>query len=324
MIAHIEEVSLGDDGEIAQLILATGKAVEGDFFIDCTGFRAHLMSALGAEFVSYEDHLPVNRAVTARGALEGANTVPRSYTTAMARGEGWTFEIDLGGRRGLGYVFSGSHLDEETAGEQFRSFFSIPETVNLNRFEMQVGRLREPWKKNCMAIGLSSGFIEPLESTGIYMIEIALRFFVDYFDLSHDNIAIRNKFNRSVTDIFDELKDFVVLHYVMSARRDTDFWRDITAQELSQTLQEKLELWRRKAPTDADLTGVNRLFQAPNYAAILFGMEHLTENVPFGVSHISPQESMVNYEELNKLKKFLVSSLPSHSEYLQKVKSTFM
>lgn len=326
IVRHITGVRINEGGNIEALLLDNEGVVEGDFFIDCSGFAAVLMSKLGAKFISYSNKLFVDRAVTARIEKNDHGYVPRPYTTATARDAGWTFDIDLSGRTGFGYIFSSAHIQTEEAERRFRSWLESDQmNVRVNHLGTKVGRLEEAWISNCLAIGLSAGFLEPLESTGLYFIELALRLFVDYIDLDDLQVPLRAQYNRIVSKIFDESAAFILLHYILTTRNDTPFWRDVQAAsaDLPSNLHDRLELWRFKAPTDADFIGPTSAFGASNYSAIIYGMQRLTVSVPGTVRHIPVEQSLSYYEALNKLKKQMLSSLPRHDQYLKKYKAAF-
>lgn len=325
VLGHIEDVALDKSGSIAGLLLRDGQRIEGDFFIDCSGFNSILMKRLDAQFISYSDRLFTDAAVTVRLPKKDATSNPRPYTTATARAAGWTFEIDLRDRSGLGYVYSSGYVDSEKAERELRSYIGDGhEDLPVNHIKTRVGRLKEAWVKNCVAIGLSSGFLEPLESTGLYFIELALRLFVDYVDMDSPREQLRNSYNKVVAHIFDEVAQFIVLHYILTERNDTEFWRDVRAKtKRLPELDEKLELWRLKPPTDSDFTGPATPFGAANYSAILFGMQRMTEIIPAPVRHIPTDQSLSHYKKLKNIQHEMITSLPRHDEFLKKYMAAF-
>lgn len=323
--ADITDISLNERGHIDQLMLSTGENLQGDFFIDCTGFSSLLSRSVRAEFIDYSDYLFCDRAVTIRCPQKGKEYEPRPYTTATARESGWTFEIDLQERTGLGYIYSSKHSTPETAEKALRSFYpDIDPEASASHLKMRVGRLENSWSRNCVALGLASGFLEPLESTGLYFIEIALRLLVDYWDpLSRSN-ACREQFNSAFNATFDESMEFIVLHYVLSEREDSQFWRDVRTETRNlPSLKHKLAIWEHKPPTDADFKNETIAFRAPNYSAVLYGMNWLPREIPIGISHLSPEQSLENYTAMKNFQKMAVESSPKHSEYLKKYTASF-
>ncbi|KAA1176109.1 tryptophan 7-halogenase [Marinobacter salinexigens] len=323
--ANITAVTLDELGNIRSLGLANGESIQGDLFIDCTGFSGLLNRAVGAQFIDYSNYLFCDQAVTLRYPRTGKDYQPRPYTTATARESGWTFEIDLQERTGLGHIYSSKHCSPEAAETALRNFFpDIDPAAEATHLKMKVGRLEKSWNKNCVALGLSSGFLEPLESTGLYFIEIALRLLVDYWDPLSQSAACREQFNSSFNATFDESMEFIVLHYVLSEREDTAFWRDIQTETGDlPALKSKLAMWEHKPPTDADFKNETIAFRAPNYSAVLYGMNWLPHEIPIGISHIPPEKSLENYTTMKKLQKMAVEGSPKHTEYLQKFTASF-
>ncbi|MCB1691829.1 MAG: tryptophan 7-halogenase [Pseudomonadales bacterium] len=324
-VKHILDIKQDDRGNITSLVLEGGESIDGDFFFDCTGFASVLSRKLGATFKDMRYLLSCDRAVTIRVPFADENHAPRPYTTATARDIGWTFEIDLQARQGIGLVYSSDHAGAEEAERAIRRDFpQIPDDAELNHLRMQVGRLDRAWNKNCLALGLAAGFIEPLESTGLYMVETALRLFVDYLDLEVRETALSNRFNDIFNDLFDEAADFVFLHYYLSNRQDTPFWQDDRYnKQCPEQLRALLDLWEHKIPTDTDPTNQHLIFQSPSYAAILYGMGHLPKHVPQSVAHIPPEKSMEHLAQLQRIQKAAITSSPIHEEFLQKYTATF-
>lgn len=325
VLGYIKDAILDDQGCIKFLSLKDGQNIVGDFFIDCSGFASVLMTKLGARFISLADNLYVDRAITSRISNDATAAVPRPYTTATARQNGWTFEIDLISRTGFGYVYSSRHIDDEGAEREFRSFLApTHKDIPISRIKTRVGRLNEIWIQNCLAIGLSAGFLEPLESTGLYFVELALRLFVDYFDFDNSSPPVKAAFNRTFAHIFDEVAQFIMLHYMLSKRGDTDFWRDARSKSvLLPSLDEKLELWAAKAPTDSDFAGPATPFGPSNYSALLFGMKRLTAEIPALVRHIPVEQSLSHYNRLKEIQSGMVKALPRHADYLKKCTAAF-
>ncbi len=323
--ADITDVATDSAGDITHLCIANGQNLEGDFFIDCTGFASLLSRATGGEFVDYSDYLLCDRAVTIRWPRPEASYQPRPFTTATARESGWTFEIDLQTRTGLGYIYSSRHCDEATAEEALRSFYpEIDSGLGANHLKMRIGRLSQSWNKNCVALGLSSGFLEPLESTGLYFIEIALRLLVDYWDPTSQSGASRKQFNDTFNSMFDEAMQFIVLHYILSTRRDSPFWRDVLDKtpELPE-LAHRLDLWQHKPPTDGDFRNDTVIFQSPNYAAILYGMERLPKHPPANIAHIPSTKSLEILGTMKKIQKMAVENSPTHADFIKKYIASF-
>jgi tryptophan halogenase len=240
---QVSGVERGEGGIVA-LQLDSGQRVEGDFFLDCTGFRRALVTPLGAEWVSYADVLPVNRAMPFWVDLkEGEEIDP--CTLAWAQGAGWLWWIPTQARYGAGYVYSDAHTTPEEAKAEIERALGH-EIHPRNDIRIQAGRLKEAWVGNCVAVGLSSSFLEPLEATSIHGTIVQMMMLSNWLGTGDGP----ERYNAAVARQVDDFRDFIRLHYV-SERRDTPFWRDV-AESHPEVVRERLALWQRKVPGRED------------------------------------------------------------------------
>jgi tryptophan 7-halogenase len=232
------------DGSIDEIVFKEGDRLQADLYIDCSGFRGLLIE--GTLQTGYEDwtnYLPNNRAV----AMQVPNRIPRTpYLTATARHAGWHWRIPLQHRIGTGYVYSSDHISDE---EALRDLLSMPENVaplTEPRFiRFVTGRRRKFWNRNCIALGLGSGFIEPLESTSIHLVCSGVYALLDHFpDTTFDPVNIAH-YNEQVIEEFERVRDFIILHYCTSERTDTPYWQQRKQVQLPDSLVERMELYRR-------------------------------------------------------------------------------
>ena len=320
VVDHVETVRLNDEGEIAELVTRDGRAVAGDFFIDCTGFQALLIGkTLGGSFVSYAGHMLCDRAVVCQTKLK---TAPRPYTTATAKSAGWTWGIDLFSRQGNGYVYSSKFISDEDAERELLDHLSDAEIITSpRRIEMKVGRFEDVWIKNCLAVGLSAGFIEPLESTGIHFIELALGLFVDYFAEGPALSPLSRKYNQVIRQTYDEVTNFVLIHYILNNRRGLPFWDHYREKVLLPAkLVEQLQVWAYKIPSRTDLESKISIFDGTNYFFIMAGLNTLP---PFGnnlSTIINKERSLAVMEEIRRTREVAVEASPAHAEILQKIR----
>lgn len=275
--ANITEVRLDETGGIGGLITDRGEALEADLYVDCTGFAARLIGqALGVGKTGYGDKLLCDRAATMRVPYEvhRPERLP-AFTKAAARNAGWQWDIHLRTRRGLGYVYSSAFLSEEEAEAELRAAEG-PHAADLpvHHIRFETAKRKQSWAGNCVAIGLSDGFLEPLESTGLYMIEFAAKSLAELIPSAGGGAdTVSRVFNQRMDALFGELLEFVNLHYVTSSRRDTAFWRAATqAEAVADSVRDRLELWRSKRPSDLDFPSALRLFSLESYEYLLFGM----------------------------------------------------
>lgn len=243
----VASVDLDARGDIAEVRLADGRGVAGDLFIDCTGFRAQLIGeTLRDPFISWNDRLLCDRAVATR--IPAARQVA-SFTRATALSSGWHWTIPLTSRTGVGYVYSSRHVDDEQAWDELRQAVAhenggdADEPIAPLFLRLRVGRQTSFWKGNVIAIGLAAGFIEPLESTGLHLAQVAIELLLELLPDRRAPDLLRAVYNQRMTRIFDEVRDFVQLHYLASGRRDTPFWQEASGAAASDSLRRRLDAY---------------------------------------------------------------------------------
>lgn len=255
----------GETGHVLSVELEDGQIVAGDLFIDCSGFRSLLLGqALGVGFHDWNHWLPCDRAV----AVSSTRTDPICpLTGATAHQAGWQWRIPQQHRTGNGIVYSSAFLDDETAERQLIANLDGKPLEDPFRIRISTGVRHKLWEGNVVAIGLSGGFIEPLESTGIHLIQTAITKLLWLFPQRDMNPALRDQFNKLMVEQYEYIRDFIVLHYHAN-ERDEPFWRMMQDLSMPDSLTEKLELYRaggRIRRYDHDLFGI------PSWAAVLAG-----------------------------------------------------
>ncbi|MEC8745953.1 MAG: tryptophan halogenase family protein [Pseudomonadota bacterium] len=242
-ISHVD--TSPHDGFIEALMLDNGHRIEGDLFIDCTGFRALLSEgALNTGFDNWSHWLPANRAWAVQSEL---SEHPKPYTRAIAHKVGWQWRIPLQHRAGNGLVFCNNFMDEETARDLLLD--NVPEKtlIEPRPIRFTTGQRKQYWNKNCIAIGLSSGFIEPLESTSIHFIQNGIMWLLLMFpDLSIEESTVR-EYNTKMRSEAEHIRDFIVLHYALNERHGDPFWDHCRNMELPDSLKHRMELFERSA-----------------------------------------------------------------------------
>jgi tryptophan halogenase len=270
----VDGVQRDERGFISALQLRRrgGHAVE--FVIDCSGFRSLILrQAMGEDFVPYSDSLLCDRALAAQLPHAAPDAPIAPFTTATALGAGWSWEVPLWSRRGTGYVYSSAHRSDDEAIAEFRTHLGEAGCEAEPRvIPMAIGRARRGWVKNCLGVGLSAGFIEPLESTSIHLTQVAIRRFLDHLPERDCAPVLAARYNRLTGEMYDDIRDFIVMHYCLSNRDDTPFWRDAKeAARVPDRVRERLALWRRKLPSALDIDTNNPLFPEWSYIYVLFG-----------------------------------------------------
>lgn len=315
----VNEVKLKSNGEISSLITAENGELSADLYIDCTGFTGLLIEkALGEKFISYEDELPCNSAVAIQTSYENNEESIVPYTLATAKSAGWMWEIGLSTRKGNGYVFSDKFQSFNDAEDELKVALGLGSSdIKAKKLKMRIGRRERFWSKNCLSLGLSGGFIEPLESTGLQLIQVALELFCDYFPSRENYTALQNRFNHILAAKFDDAKDFVVMHYCLTQREDSEFWKYIKYDlKISASLQEQLDIWKYKLPSHSDLKEIG-MFGAPNYMYILAGMNNLAHPSINRLSDIPAERSQKVLKELLDIRNRAVDVSILHQNYIQ-------
>jgi tryptophan halogenase len=303
---HVTHVDVAENGSIAALQTKNGNRLEADLFIDCTGFAAELIEkTLGVKWVDFSRWLLCDRALVMPVPYEVHYPgLVRPHTMATALSAGWVWDIPLQNRRGVGYVHSSTHISEEEAEREIRAYEGAhAKDLDSRVIHFKVGMREKAWFKNCIAIGLSGGFLEPLESTGLYLNELAAELLAEHFPYGDDMEALAFRFNRMMQNRYYEILDFINMHYCLTRRTDSQFWRDVARPErINDRLQTKLDFWRIKPPSVSDFvdqifpgqtdnrpgSGVacedsrspvdtGRLWNHHSYEAILYGMDFLRD-----------------------------------------------
>ncbi|TKB44552.1 tryptophan halogenase family protein [Thalassotalea mangrovi] len=281
--ALVQEVVV-EGGNIHSVMTDKGE-FSSDIFIDCSGFKGLLIEPLKADnWQSFQHQLPCDKAVAMQVAYRDQQT-PRSYTTATALSHGWAWEIDLTSRRGSGYVYDSRYIDKAQAEQELREHLGDDvEVLKTLHLDMKVGCRKEFWLGNCIAIGLSGGFIEPLESTGLHLINVGAKLLSTHINSRDISQATRDSYNRLMNGVYDDLKRFIVLHYCLSDRDDSQFWRNAQRSvDYCPQLSQQLQTWQHKTCEFMDLAGgYATTFTDENYRFILYGMGHYPSlHMPF-------------------------------------------
>lgn len=308
---RVTEVCRRENGFIDHIVLADGREIHGDFFIDCTGSRGVLIGkTLGIESVDWAEYLPCDRAITVRTESQGP-LLP--YTRAIAQKSGWMWRIPLQRRIGQGYVYS-SHFcsDAEAKSTLLRNVGSacLDEPRIL---PFATGHRREFWTLNCLSLGLAGGFIEPLEATAIHLIARGLDFFLRYFPTRDCDPALVREYNRRMIADYEEVRDFIVLHYSATGRDDSPFWQACRQIPLPATLQERIELFESQG---AMREGVDQLFRASSWQSVFEGMGIKPRAYSPRVDNLDYTHIEATLRTAKSAIAGMVEHLPTHEQFL--------
>lgn len=333
VLDQVKSVDLDERGHIARLHTKFGHTLSANLYVDCTGFRGLLINqALGEPFIDMSDHLFCDSAIAASIPHDDAKHGIEPYTSAIAMKSGWTWRIPMLGRFGSGYVYSSRFASEDEAAREFCGLWKLDENeVSLNRIRFRTGRNARAWVKNCVSIGLSSCFLEPLESTGIYFITAAIHQLAKHFPTKAMEPGLADAFNREIEFMFDDCRDFLQAHYFTSTRDDSEFWlankNDLT---LSDAIKEKIATYKAGMPvnpppvSEADYYATlenefRRFWLNESYYCIFSGMGFLPDH-PTGQLAYRPESVEQAKRVLTGIKaraRQLTSMLPTNYEYLQ-------
>ncbi|WP_448556787.1 tryptophan halogenase family protein [Thalassotalea montiporae] len=298
-------------GFITALTLDNGQQVSGDLFIDCTGFRGLLIEqALHTGFDDWSHYLPCNSAIAVQTETVGS---PVPYTRSIARDAGWQWRIPLQNRTGNGLVFCDKYISDEQAIDTLLSNIE-GKTLNDPRvIKYTTGTRRKHWNKNCIAVGLSGGFVEPLESTGIHLFQKAIVRLLQLFPHTGIDDAIVAEFNKQTQEEMDNIRDFIVLHYYQTERSDTPFWRHCANMPIPDSLKHRMALFKESGRV---FKKAEELFGEASWVQVMMGQGLLPDQYHPIVDQMSEQElaNFLNRIKQNTSKK--VASWPSHIDFI--------
>jgi glycine/D-amino acid oxidase-like deaminating enzyme len=322
-VRHIEDrflgAEMGEQGMIDHLHFERGGTMRADLYIDCTGLRSELLGkALGEPFISVRHILFNDRALACRAPGHGAHAPLPSYTLAAAHEAGWIWDIGLRDRRGVGCVYSSAHMDEARARTVLagHSGVTVQATEEARLITFEPGYRARQWVGNCVAVGMAAGFVEPLESTGIVVIEAAAAMIAEMFPFHGPIDASAGRFNMLMTARYENLVNFLKLHYCLS-RREEPYWRDNTdPSSIPPALQSMLERWRFRAPGRFDFLLDVETFAFFNYQYILYGMEFDTQQGVHGDTRPEPI-----FSRIRGFSEQAIRELPSHRDLVEAINS---
>ena len=314
----VEAATQDERGFIRSVKTKQGSEVFGDLFVDCTGFRGLLINGvLKSKFHSHNDYLLCDSAVAMPAKTDPEKDGINPYTLARTQTAGWLWRIPLMHRDGCGYVYSSKFQNKTDAEQEIRGYLGDRcKDSPSNHIKMRVGCNERIWDKNCVAVGLSGCFVEPLESTTIFLIEYALANLLTLFPDKDCDQALSNRFNTTMQSMYTEIRDFIVMHYAIAKRNDTDFWKAVKNEAIiPDTLKPKLDFFKESLPILDEFT--NQVFRERSYTCLLSGMNHLPKKSYPLLDFIGTKEGDQKLEEIRRNTARLVELLPSHYEYLK-------
>lgn len=300
-----------EDGFVRSVVLENGQSYEGDLFIDCSGFRALLIEqTLGAGYEDWSHWLPCDRAI----AVPCENSVPlRPYTQAIAHSAGWQWRVPLQHRTGNGHVFCSEFISEDEATATLLGNIEGPALADPHTLRFRTGMRRKAWDKNVVALGLSSGFMEPLESTSIHLVQNGIAKLLSLFPDKDFAPAAIAEYNRKVTFDYERIRDFIVLHYFANQRTDSPFWVRCREMAIPDTLREKLELFRA---TGRIFREHEELFVEIGWFQVLTGQNVVPASWHPMADAITDDELEAFFADFKTIVSATAAKLPSHEQYI--------
>lgn len=311
----VRSITLKDDnGFIDKLIFDDKTEVQGDLFIDCTGFAALLIEkTLHVGYEDWSDELFCNRAI----AIPTDEQHPHPYTQAIAHPFGWQWRIPLQHRTGNGIVYSSQHISDDEAEHTLRKNLKGQPLKDPNYIRFTTGKRKEQWAKNCIAVGLSGGFLEPLESTSLHLTQLSITRILDFIPHGQITQPAITAFNNGMNKTYQEIKDFIILHYKLTQRDDSEFWRACKAMPINDTLKLKIELFQK---TGNIIQDQEEFFRQTSWLAVMYGQGITPENHHPMVNDITEQDLFGLLNGTSEVIKQTVQHMPTHHALLQSIK----
>jgi len=314
---EIVEVELNNKGEISKL-KGEKNNYDTDFYIDCTGFKRLLISKLGAQWKSYSKYLKMKEAIAF--PTDGTDEY-NVYTIARAMKYGWAWHIPTYGRWGNGYIFDSDYINADDAKQEIEE--TLGHKIDIGKHvKFDPGCLDKPWIKNCLAVGLSANFVEPLEATSIGTSINQMFLFIHMFD--NYNQKIIDDYNYKMELIMNNIRDFIILHYI-TKRDDTSFWKDLKTMKIPDTLKDNIERWQTRLPIRDDFRETNYyLFLEHNYAQILYALDLLNkENIKILYNSFNEEHRKHFDVGMNEYKNNLNVPQVKHKTYLKAIRAMY-
>lgn len=324
VVGDVVSIHQAENGDIERLELADGQTLAGDLFVDCSGFAAILIGGVyKVPFRRCGDILFIDRALAMQVPYPDPDAPITCHTVSTAQDAGWIWDIGLWTRRGVGYVYSSSHTSDDEAEATLRRHIGpAADQLSARKIGIQSGHRQRFWQNNCVAVGLSAGFLEPLEASALLLIEVSMDHIADRLPATRGAMdIIARQFNETFQHHWQRIIEFLKLHYVLTQRTEP-FWCDnVSPGSIPESLQERLKLWRVHPPGAQDFTYAREVFSWPSYQYILHGMHFRTQYAE--LPHVAREAADAKrlLARAAQQRKEALQRMPSHRELLKKVRS---
>ncbi|NBW47180.1 MAG: tryptophan 7-halogenase [Betaproteobacteria bacterium] len=307
-----EVITRPEDGHVQSLRLKSGAVVEGDFFIDCSGFRGILIEeTLKTGWEDWSHWLPCDRAVAV--PCENARELT-PYTRSTARTAGWQWRIPLQHRIGNGHVHSSKFISEDEATALLMSNLDGAPLAEPRTIKFRTGKRNRAWNANVVSVGLASGFVEPLESTSIHLVQMGIAHLLTYFPAAGFSEVDRAEYNRLMSLEYEWVRDFIILHYKATERTDTPFWNHVRTMDIPASLQHRIDLFKTHGRVFRE---GNELFMKPSWLQVMHG-QRLRPQGYHPLTDLIPEEEIAQYlDGIDKVIQACVDVMPDHAAFIQ-------
>ncbi len=320
IVDRVQETVLTADGSIESITLARQGRLAADLFVDCTGFASLLLGQqLGVPFVAQDDVLFNDAALVMQVPYESDDSPMACHTIATAQNAGWIWDIGLTHRRGVGHVYSGSYLGDDEAETRLRGYVGqAAEGLDARKISFRSGHRAEFWNKNCVAVGLSAGFVEPLEATAIMLVELSARYIAENLPPYREVMPITaRRFNQQMDYRWRRIIDFLKLHYTLTKRAEPYWQEHKNRATIPDSLQEDLAMWRCRGPVRGDFDSAIELFPAASYQYIVYGMGCKPDFQQQAYLYREQQQADRIMQRNRQLTQQLLQTLPPHRKYIE-------
>ncbi len=326
LLEEIVRIDSEESGEIRALCTATGATIEADLYVDCSGLSARIIGQhFGVPLLEQNRVLFVDRAWVTQATHPQPDAAIASATLATAQNAGWIWDIGLPSRRGIGHAYSAAYVTDDIALEQLQQYLRernlFTDELAFRKLTFVPGYRREFWVRNCVAVGLSAGFLEPLEASAIVMVELAAQMLANLLPRRRASMNYTAKlFNETFAYRWRRVIDFLKLHYVLSNRTDSDFWRDNrSAWSIPAELADRIEFWRSQCPWHDDFQSRNEVFSAASYQYVLYGMGFATATPSWTLSERGRASAREQFEQARLQAVELMAALPTNRDLLERI-----
>ena len=329
VIDHVIEINSAENGDIASVTTKNNGDLAGDLFIDCSGLSSMLLGKhFKVPFISKKHILFNDSALATQVPYPDENSPIASHTISTAQSSGWIWDIGLPSRRGVGYTYSSKHTNDEDAEVELRAYLESSigkaeaDKLNVRKISFNPGHREKFWHKNCVAIGMASGFLEPLEASALVLVELAAAKISSEMPATRETMDIvAKRYNKQFQYRWERIIEFLKLHYILTKRTDSAYWRDnCDPDTIPENLQELLTLWKHQPPGPQDFHHVDEVFPSSSWQYVLYGMGFETNAKEVSRKFVNDEMAHQYFSENAQMTKKYLSMLPSNRELIDKIK----